>query len=90
MTAGYGCTTDGEYEAGNVEGSGKAASCGEVCEKLGLEGCCEWQHDHQKCMFQPNDNAVSVDSGRSGWMRWGSDKPYLRSAAYCSSDSQGK
>ena len=80
MQSGYGCTTDGEYTAGYAS---DAARCGDVCENLGLEGCCEWQDDHSRCVFQPNDDAVSVDSGRSSYRD-------LRSAAYCSSALQGK
>ena len=70
----YGCSTDGEFIAGSAE---DAASCGSVCENLGLKGCCEWQHGWEKCMFQPNDDTVETTDAST-------------SAAYCSSDHQGK
>jgi len=53
------CSTDGQFTAGTASDQNQ---CAEVCETLNREGCCEWQSDHQKCLFQPNDASIPDDS----------------------------
>merc|ERR550525_1413278 len=63
MINGRGCSSEGEYKVGNAD---NAADCVPFCEKQNLAGCCEWQHDWKKCMYQPRDTSTSVsDKGRS-------------------------
>lgn len=44
------CPTKGEFTAGRAWNS---QQCAEVCESLGQVGCCEYQTDHRRCVFNP-------------------------------------
>ena len=55
MVNNQGCTTAGEFTAGTAS---DAYHCAEVCETLNRNGCCEWQTDWQRCVFQPNDVSI--------------------------------
>ena len=55
----YACTAYGEVNASPEDTMvSDAPSCRLKCDKLGQIGCCEWQQEHKKCVFQPNDDAV--------------------------------
>jgi len=54
-----GCTTKGEFTAGKAS---NARECGKVCAALSRSGCCEFQTDHRRCVFQPNDGWTRSDS----------------------------
>lgn len=60
-----GCTTQGEYTAGTAK---NMKECGNVCKSLGRPGCCEWQPDHTRCVFQPDDQKTHHDHGRGAAM----------------------
>jgi len=65
LAKGQGCTTEGEYTAGPAS---DWHQCGRVCQALNKEGCCEWQPDWQRCVFQPKDKVTTPNAGRYATM----------------------
>jgi len=70
--------------SGNDSGEG---TCKLMCENMGIQGCCEYQWDHQECYFTPFASSTESDSGYVD--KWNSseremERKVLRYGSVCS------